>query len=331
MEVNGVPVLATVEDIIRELKIELQTNDIELLKDIKPTHNNVMVTCISHADGQERHPSLGISTVQVDLPGRTIPEGTCNCFTCGYTADLPTFISNALGYNDGGIQGFKWITQKFVNLAVEERKPIELNMTRELEDEDIDFDESPITNLDEFRYTHPYMYRRKLTDKVIEYFDIGYDKDTHSITFPVFDENGHLALIQRRSVEGKKFLNDEGGNKGNHVYGLYQVYKNLSWIKELYITESPIDALTLWTKRIPAVALMGARITETQAKLLLKLPIRKFISALDNDNAGESGTEKLKKQLGSNKIIYRLSFPQGVKDVNMMSETQLDSIKYNLI
>lgn len=323
MEIWGTPIIAEVEEIVDLARTEIRTQNIDLLKDMKPTHNNIMVTCIAHGDGTERKPSLGISTADVQRNGKTYKAGTCNCFTCGYTVDLPEFISNLFGHNDKGMFGYKWITQNFVNLSLEKRKPIQLNMSREIDDLDLIFDETILEEeLEKYRFTHPYMYDRKLTDKVIEYFDIGYDKEKDALTFPIFDKYGDVKLIQRRSVQGKQFINDEGANKGNYIFGLYQVYKNISWIKELYICESPIDALTCWTYRVPAVAIMGSRITETQVKLLRELPIRKFISALDNDKAGQEGTEKMKKHLADLKVIYRLKFPTDVKDINAMSEEQ---------
>lgn len=330
MEVWGTPVIATVEEIVDLARTQIRAQGIELLQDVKPTTNNIMVTCISHGDGQERKPSLGISTTDVRRSGKLYPAGTCNCFTCGYTSSLPEFISDCFGYNDGGMFGYKWITQNFVNLAVEERKPIVLNMSREVDI--MDFAEEHISDseLEKFRFTHPYMYDRKLTDKVINYFDVGYDKEKDCLTFPVHNLEGDVVLIQRRAVGRKQFLNDEGGNKGNYIYGLYQVYKNLSWINELYICESPIDALTCWTYRVPAVATMGALITDTQLKLLRAIPIRKFVSAMDNDEAGTIATNKLHKHLGNTKLIYRLQFPKDVKDVNAMTVEQFENRQIKL-
>jgi len=329
MDVWGTQIIADVQDIVEHVKLELMNQDIELLKDIKPTHNNLMVTCISHSDGQERNPSLGISLQdQKNYKGEIVPAGTCHCFACGYRADLPTFISNALGYNDKGMFGYKWLMRNYVSIAVDERKGIELNMERGKHAAEVtDVAEISEEQLQQYRYIHPYMKRRKLTENVIEYFDVGYDKQTQAITFPVHDKDGKVHLIQRRSVNGKMFINDEGANKGNYVYGLYQVYKNLIWVNEVYITESPIDALTLWKHRIPAVALMGARATMRQIELLKEVPIRKYVLALDNDKAGQAGAQFIKKHMSSSKVLYKIEFPEHVNDVNDMTDEQIKSIK----
>lgn len=318
MEVWGTPVLATIEEIINLARTEVRLQGLDLLRDVKPTNNNLMVTCIAHAGGTERHPSLGISMVDVVRGGKKYAAGTCNCFTCGYTVDLAEFISNLFGHEDKGMFGYKWITQNFVNLVIEKRQPLNLDMSRDKKAQAPQVTYVSDAELASYRFTHPYMYERKLTDYVIQYFDIGLCERTYSITFPLHDLNGRVVQIQRRSIEGKQFFNDAGALKGNYVYGLYHVYLNLSWITELYICESPIDALTCWVYGVPAVALMNAHATEQQLKLLEAVPIRKFVSALDNDEAGQAGTERLKKRL-TTKMLYRLGFPDDVKDVNAMS------------
>lgn len=337
MEVWGTPVIADVEDIIDLLRTEIRIQEIDLLKHMKPTFQNVMVTCIAHGDGTEKKPSLGISTVDVFRNGKTYKAGTCNCFTCGYTADLAEFISNAFGYQDKGMFGYKWITTNFVNLSVEKRRPLKLDMSRDIETESKDEFISEET-LQKFRVIHPYMYERKLSDKVISYFDVGYDEETDALTFPVKDLSGNVPLIQRRSVSFKQFQNDEGAYRGNYVYGLYEVIKNISWIKEVIVCESPIDALTCWVHKVPAVAIFGSSITATQISLLRHLTIRKFISGFDNDKAGDEGSEKLKKHLGDIKIIHRLQFPEElndcgeyVNDINAMTENQFLSRKSSIL
>lgn len=330
MDIWGTPVLADVEEIVRHLQFELHENDVDLLQDIKRTHNNIMVTCISHNDGKEKNPSLGIMlNDRKDFKGEVIKAGTCHCFTCGYKADFPTFVSNALGFNDRGMTGYKWVIKNFVSIAIEERKKLDLNMSRE---KDVHTPHTIVTDeqLDKYRYIHPYMYERGLNDKVINYFDVGYDKDANALTFPVHDISGIVRLIQRRAVYGKVFINDEGESKGNHVYALYQVYKNLSWVNDVYITESIIDALTLWTHRIPAVALMGARATERQIELMKMLPVRKYVIALDNDEAGEKGSQYLKEKLNDEKVLFRLNYPENAKDVNDLTEKQINSRKISI-
>lgn len=331
MEIWNTPILAEIEDVVKFLKDELTVEGIDLLKHIKPSGNNLMITCIDHAEGNERKPSCGISLTEVFRGGKTYPVGMVHCFTCGYTAEFPEFISNCFGHNDKGMFGFKWLTSNFVNLAIEKRKPIELNMSRGLfkQKEEIEFISED--ELASYRYTHPYMYERRLNDIVINYFDIGFDAATNALTFPVCDKNGNVLFIQRRSVNGKQFINDVTLLKGQSLFGLHKVYENMKRIKELIICESPIDALTCWVHKRPAVATMQAIPTTQQIKLLEELPIRKYISGLDNDDAGREGEERLKDTLGKTKLLFDIKFPLGLKDINEFPSEHIDKLNLKLL
>lgn len=323
LEVWGVPIIADVEDIVRTLQSELMMAHSELLKDVKPTFNNVMVTCINpnHKGGLESKPSCGISTCTVKENNKIIPAGTAHCFTCGYVADLATFVSNCFGYEDNGMYGYKWIVKRFVSIEVSDRKPLELfPETTETKLEYITEEE-----LKKYRYTHPYMYKRGMTDKIIEYFDIGYDKESKSLTFPICDKDGNVVFIQRRSVKGKYFSFPADSVRSNLIFGLDKVVKNLNSIKEITITESITDCLSNWVNGRPAVSTLSCRPTSSQIRLLNELPIRKMISGYDNDKWGELGTDQLSKYL-KNKILYRIQFPEGRHDMNEFTAQEFEEL-----
>ena len=65
-----------------------------------------------------------------------------------------------------------------------------------------DLDESI---LDTFESYHPYMTKRHLTKDIIDKYKIRYDKDYKALVFPVWDINGNLKFLTRRSVENKQF------------------------------------------------------------------------------------------------------------------------------
>lgn len=326
MEIWGTPILADVREIIYELRAQLAAEGIDLFRQIKPSGINLMCSCVEHAGGQESNPSMGITLQDVKRGSETIPAGTAHCFTCGFTADLPHLVSYCFGYNDRGYKGYKWVCENFVNLSIETRKSLNLELTRnksKKSTKNVEVIDEHTLSL--YRYTHPYMFQRKLTDKVITYFDVGYDKATQSLTFPVHDISGQVLFIQRRAVNGKQFRNETDIPKV--VYGLHHVYRNLSWIKEVWITESIIDALTCWTYRIPAVSIMGARATEGQIKLLKEMPVRKIILALDNDKAGHEGARKLLAALNRDKLIFKAVLPENRKDLNELTDSEFKALK----
>ena len=293
-------------DILNELKYQLELNNIYLFKTIKDLPDNIMVSCPFHKDGQEKKPSCGIRK----------NDGTLHCFTCGETCTLTELISRCFGVNDWGQFGINWLKNNFLGDILENRE-FNIDYNRNINKNTIKY----ITEeeLDKYRYFHPYMFKRKLTEEIINKFDIGYDKDTECITFPVKDENGNCLFVARRSVKTKYFNYPQNVEKP--VYGLYELPKNLD---EVIVCESMINALTCYVYGKPAVALNGTG-TDYQIEQLKKLKCRKLILALDPDNAGKKATQKIKNKLKDYKLITEYIIPTN-KDVNDLSEKEFKNL-----
>lgn len=287
-------------DIINELKSQLAIQGVYLFDKIKELPEDLMVSCPFHKNGQERKPSCGIRK----------SDGFLHCFSCGETCSLEQLISRCFNKNDFGQFGLKWLQQNFLGNIVENRQ-INIDVKRN-KNKKIAINYITEEELDKYRYYHPYMFQRKLTKEIIDKFDIGYDKETNCITFPVKNENGNCLFIARRSVITKYFSYPKNVEKP--VYGLYELPKN---INEVIICESMINALTCYVYGRPALALNGTG-TPYQYEQLKKLNCRKLILALDPDEAGYKGIIKLKKALNQYKIITELKIPVG-KDINDLS------------
>lgn len=322
MLINDIPFNCELSDIINELQSQLHLNGIELLQKTIDTPDNVMVCCPYHKDGQERKPSAGVRK----------SDGTFHCFTCGEVHSLQEVISHCFGHYDDlvGSFGWKWLTKNFLMLEVENRAVIPLNLSRNkrnvVSNKITLPNEKNVTQreLERFRYIHPYMYRRKLTDNIIEKFDVGYDKETNSLTFPVRDINGECLFIVRRSVIGKHFNIPKGVEKP--LYGVYELYQSIEIEKQdVVVCESIIDALTCWVYGKYALALNGLG-TELQFQQLRKLPCRKLIIATDNDTAGFRAKEKIKRNV-KNKLLKQYIFPEGRKDINELSKEEFENLE----
>lgn len=322
---NGVPYLCEPMDIIQTIRRQTAEKGIDILRDVKPMDYAIMFTCPWHNGGRERKASCGfIHRKKKD----GLDPGTINCFACKRKTNLEEFISNCFGYYDGGIWGAKWLSSNFSSADVDERSKIKLSditskaLSRN-KNEDIQ-----ITNyiseqeLDSYRYIHPYMYKRRLTDEIINMFDIGYDIQSQCITFPIQDEFGNVLFIARRSVNTKYFHYPNAVVKP--LYGLYQLRKYAGDINEVIVCESMLNALTAWTYGRPAIALNGTG-SSKQLQDLLKLPYRKIILALDPDDAGRKGTRKIYDTLKNSKILTKLIIPIG-KDVNDLSYQEFVSL-----
>ncbi len=313
MIINNTPFETDLMSILEELRSQLNANGIQLLHSMRDTPDNIQVCCPYHKDGQERRPSAGIKKI----------DGTFHCFTCGETHTLQEMISHCFGRYDDivGSFGWEWLLKNFLTVSVEERKPIALNLSRTIEEKAtlyISDDE-----LDKYRVYHPYMWKRKMTPEVVEIFDIGYDADTKSITFPVRDIHGNCLFVARRSVVTKFFNYPQGVEKP--VYGLYELSRYGQYMKEVIICESMIDAIYFWTVGKYAVALNGLG-NELQFRQLRNMQCRKFILCTDSDEAGMKARARIKKNI-RNKLITEYVLPPGRKDANECTQEELLTLR----
>lgn len=320
MIINDVLFNVDLQTILDELVRQLRLNNIEYIPKMKPTSTYIQICCPYHNGGMERKPSAGIRK----------SDGLFHCFACNEVHSLQEVISFCFGHGDDmvGAFGWNWLLKNFATIQVEERKDVEIHLERNnlsnkstVLDRRSDNQSNWVTEkeLDSYRYIHPYMYERKLTDEIIEMFDIGYDKNTKCITFPIRNKSGQTLFIARRSVCTKFFNYPKGVEKP--LYGLYEIYQLESIPKELIICESMLDALVAWVYGKPAVALNGLG-TDLQFKQLRELPCRKLILATDMDDKGKAARKRIRDNI-SNKIITEYIWDKTMaKDLNDMTKEQ---------
>lgn len=316
------------QSILDMLKFDLAQHGVDRFHIFRNNGENVQTNCPFHKNGQERKPSFGVNG-EIDK---------CHCFSCGWSGTIEEMISELYGYQDEGKFGKRWLIKRFNTVEIETRPNIMEGFNERnnrLNDRNINrldnLNNNPVDNtyisdeeLDKYRYIHPYMYERKMDDRVIEIFDVGYDKETECITFPIRDKNGNCLFIARRSVNTKFFSYPQGVEKP--LYGLYELYQLDEFPKEIYICESMIDAITIWTHCDKyAVALNGLG-NDLQFSQLNDMPNRTFILATDNDSAGIKARIRLKKYI-TNKIIKEIILPSNRKDINECTYNEFENIK----
>jgi len=322
MIVDGMIIDADVSDIVKELKLQLAERGLEMFAKTKDSANDLMVCCPYHKDGQERNPSMGIRK----------EDGMCHCFSCGETHPLTEMIGNCFGRTDPFNEfGKRWLRDNFGTGYIEDRK-LDLNLSRTPQSSEYYQTLVPEEELDSYRYYHPYMRKRGLTDDVIERFDIGYDKRTDSITFPVRDVKGGCKFVAKRNIKFKRFDLPKGIDKP--LYGEYELYRVLlnsefDRFNEIYVCEGLFDCLRLWCNGKYAVAGFGCLFSEHQIRLLEGLPTRKLIFALDNDIAGQTATEKLKRTVRG-KIFTTAILPEGRKDIGECTDEEIQNLRETL-
>lgn len=310
----------------------------------KQTGNYMQIYCPIHNDGNERKPSCGVLLKDEIRNGRKYPAGFFHCFSCGFAKNLPNAISEILKNKSMSMSGVEWLKENVpdfdgvdMDFEYERLIPPEIiqaanakymvDYVSSIKKPQIQYVSEE--ELAKYRFTIPYMYERKLTDELIEKFDIGFDanwipegkkKPVPCVTFPVRDISGRTLFLCRRSVQGKLFNYPKGVTKP--VYGLYELPKG---IKTVVICESCFNALTSWRYGKPAVALLGTG-NPYQIQQLKQLGVRSFIIALDPDEAGQRGTEKLKYALRQVALVFEMKGISAGKDINDLSEEEFNSL-----
>lgn len=288
------------------------------------------VYCPFHNNGQERKPSCGCALEGEYRNGVEYQPGHFHCFSCGASYSFKNGIKEIIKLKDKDIEDYPEL-QKYMNGVqspeVESLIPNETFSTvmnnylaEDLRSKLLSMQNKYVSEeeLASYRFTVPYMYERRLTNEIIERYDVGVDmnfippgrkKPLPCITFPVRDETGDTLFFCRRSIEGKFFNYPEGVEKP--VYGIYELPKDC---KEVIICESVFNALTCEVYGKHAVALLGTG-NQKQIQQLKRLGASSYVICLDNDEAGHKGTAKLKKLLSTSGFVWVMTMPEG-KDVN---------------
>lgn len=310
------------QSVLDMLKFDLAQHGVDRFHIFRNNGDNVQTNCPFHKNGQERKPSFGVNG-EIDK---------CHCFACGWAGTIEEMISELYGYQDEGKFGKRWLIKRFNTVEIETRP----NIMEGFNDRDISnnwntfnsgrhrvsgiqSDRHFITEeeLDKYRYIHPYMYERGLTDEIIERFDIGYDRERKEITFPVRDIEGRCVFVAGRSVEGKFFRLPKAIDKP-----IYQGYRFVTGTyRTAYITESFLNCLACWKYNKPAMAMIGTG-NQKQYEILNKLPVREYILAFDPDDAGRKATERFRKNV-HRKIIKELVYLDN-RDINDLQEEFLN-------
>jgi len=294
VEVNGRILNKDVFDILLDIRHEITNGKLSVIR--KSGQSDVQITCPWHKDGLESRPSCYVRRA----------DGVSHCFTCGTAAPFQSLVASCMGCSED--EASKWLVSHYGGDYT--KREININYVS-LENNDNEQEEIlPESILNTFESYHPYMTQRKLSDEIINKFEIKYDPNTECVVFPVRDEHGNLIGLTKRKIKFKRYELPRFKNKP--VYLLYKILEEQ--VKNVVVCESQINSLYLWSLGIPSIALFGTG-TKYQYNLLRKSGIKYYTLCLDGDDAGHKGAERFKKALGKYSIIEEIEMPNG-KDIN---------------
>jgi DNA primase len=122
-----------------------------------------------------------------------------------------------------------------------------------------------------------------------------------------------------RSIEGKDFKNTPGLPKSKILFNLHRI-KTADMV---YVVESSFDAIRLDQVGFPAVATLGANVSNVQIELLQKY-FNNIVVIADNDEAGGNMKDKIIEKLKSRVSVIQLN--KEYKDIGDMSDEKIKEL-----
>jgi DNA primase len=164
-----------------------------------------------------------------------------------------------------------------------------------------------------------YYSGRLITEASVKKFQLGFSEKQDMVTIPVHSPDGMEIGFVGRSIEGKEFKNTPGLPKSKTLFNLHRVKTS----SKVYVVESSFDAIRLDQCGFPAVATLGANVSNFQTDLLQKY-FNNVIVIADNDEAGGNMKTKIVERLGSRVSVVKLD--KQYKDIGDMSDEDIKNL-----
>lgn len=271
-----------------------------MMENARKGGDNIQMCCMFHS---ERTPSFGVSTA---------PPYKYHCFTCGASGDLLSLVMHVLGLPntlDGYAKAQRFIMK---NVYIDTHEEIDiLSIIEGGKGKKI----VPESDVEKYKTNEiPYMFGRGLNKRVLDRYEVGFDKEKNCIVIPVRTDKGEVRFLKRRSVASKMFLNEESVYKKDVLYGLYYIDNASFPIEEVFMTEAEIDAMSCYMAGMPAVSMMGRILFKEQLALIKRRNFKTLNLLLDNDMWGVYATLEAIKAIEKERIPCAVNvclFPEG--------------------
>ena len=242
------------------------------------------------------------------------------CFSCHKVCDLVELIMHTS--NRTYFESVRFIKSK------EAETNIQQEITKKLVTPPtyVQFDEILIKRLNTQALESPramrYYSGRLINENSVRKFALGYSEKQDMVTIPVHSPDGISVGFVGRSVEGKDFKNTPGLPKAKILFNLHRVKTS----SRVYVVESSFDAIRLDQCGFPAVATLGANVSNTQIELLQKY-FNNIIIIADNDEAGGNMKDRITEKLGSRVSVIQLN--KQYKDIGDMDDEAIKNLEFS--
>lgn len=241
------------------------------------------------------------------------------CFSCQHVADLTELVMHTSSRTY--FEAIRFIKSKQTETNLEK----EVNQALFVKPDFIQFDESLLARLHgtlmSVERARQYFLSRKIVESSWVKFSLGYSEKQDMVTVPVHSPDGMPIGFVGRSIEGKEFKNTPGLPKSKTLFNLNRV----KTADRVYVVESSFDAIRLDQVGFPAVATLGANVSNAQVELLQKY-FNNIIIIADNDEAGGNMKERILERLGSRVSVIQLD--NQYKDIGDMTDDAIKNLEY---
>lgn len=244
-------------------------------------------------------------------------NGTFFCFSCQKVADLVEFVMHMSARTY--FESVRFIKSK------EQEGNFDQDIAKKLVDKPdyVQYDQILIKRLNQQALESPramrYYSGRLITEASVKKFQLGFSEKQDMVTIPVHSPDGMEIGFVGRSIEGKEFKNTPGLPKSKTLFNLNRV----KTADKVYVVESSFDAIRLDQCGFPAVATLGANVSNMQTDLLQKY-FNNVIVIADNDEAGGNMKDKILERLGSRVSVVKLD--KEYKDIGDMSDEAIKNL-----
>lgn len=318
---------------------EIATSHLRLVK-IKDDF--IAAACPFHKGGTERNASFWINR----------HNGSWGCFACSKKGGKLQYLLRELGISN------KRIEAQLEAASQEAEKTAEVDEARRRKQARASFRGEftlPESLLGVYDWLPELMLDFGFSEKILKQHNIGYDRERDRITFPIRDLYGNLIGISGRTTVGEppkykvyQGYHVSGGEKVPGELGdWYPEYSSTGvrdhiwranfWYDKLFKKEGQLIIVEGYKAALHMVqldwtetgALMGARMSKTQERIIRRLGAEVFV-LMDNNEAGQQGADQICDRLGSSTFpVYRCWYPDHCDEdaqPDDLSEEELEEV-----
>jgi len=260
-----------------------------------PRGKDFVVSCLN-PDHADKNPSMRIDQV----------TGIFNCFSCEYKGNLFSLYGEKASPRE--------IRKQLLRKKIQEKKAESIGLTMPL---------NYVPFIGNWRNIKPETYKN------FEAFQDSGKEFIGRICFPIKDRTGRIVAFQGRTTTDQvpKYLNSPPGAK-------LPLFPAVSPIKgRIILVEGMFDVLNLHDKGLTnAVCCFGVKnVTEEKLQVLSVSGVDGIDIFLDNDEAGQTGSAKIKELCEKVGLMTRnIAFGNKQIDAGALVQSQVDKLRTKL-